>query len=116
MKAKRARPLRTLDEVVSAQMRDDPEFGLYHLSECAKDPEPRVFLRALKQFAESRPGGLAGIARKAGVDRAGLHRALAGPSMPNWSTITRLLRALNLDISFQPGASNSRPPRRRASA
>jgi probable addiction module antidote protein len=93
-------------------MRDDPEFGLYHLSECAKDPEPRVFLRALKQFVESRPGGLAAVARKAGVDRAGLHRSLSGPSYPNWNTVTRVLRALDVNITFQSGSPGKREARR----
>ena len=113
MKAKRARTYRTLDDVVAAHMRADPEFGLYHLAECAKDPEPRVFLRALKQVAEAQPGGLAAVARKAGVDRAGLHRSLAGPSVPNWNTITRVLRALNVDIVFQHGSSKKPELRRR---
>ena len=114
MKTKRTRAYRTLDEVAAQHMRDDPEFGLYHLAECAKDPEPRVFLRALKQIAESKPGGLAAIARKAGVDRAGLHRSLAGPSVPNWNTVIRVLRALDVDISFQHGEPDKPQSRRRA--
>jgi probable addiction module antidote protein len=114
MKAKQARAYRALDDVAADQMRDDPEFGLYHLAECAKDPEPRVFLRALKQVAESRPGGLSAIARKAGVDRAGLHRALAGPSVPNWNTVTRVLRALNVDMAFQARVAGKAERGRRA--
>jgi probable addiction module antidote protein len=109
MKAKPTRAVRTLDEVAAEHLRGDPEFALYPLAECAKDPEPRVFLRALKQVAESRPGGRSAIARKAKVDRAGLHRALAGPSVPNWNSGTRVLRALNVDMAFQAsGAGRAR--------
>lgn len=114
MKAKRASQHRTLDEMAAEQLRGDPEFAVFHLAECAKDPEPRVFLRALKQVIESRPGGLSAVARKAQVDRAGLFRALEGPSIPNWSTVTRVLRALRLDISFQPAIDSKSKTRRRA--
>ncbi|MBI4083073.1 MAG: hypothetical protein HY423_10730 [Candidatus Lambdaproteobacteria bacterium] len=117
MKAKRTPVYRALDEVVAEQMRKDPEFALYHLVECAKDPEPRVFLRALKQLADSQPGGLAAVARRAGVDRAGLHRALAGPAVPNWATVTRVLRALDLSLGFQRDAPAVPPaPRKRVRA
>ena len=76
MKAKRARAFRTLDDVAAQHIRDDPEFRLYHLAERAMDPEPIVSLRALKQLVESKPSGLAAVARKTGVDRASLHRAM----------------------------------------
>ena len=103
MTAKRERDYRTLDEVAAEQMRDDPEFALVHLERCAQDPEPRVFLRALKQLVDAQPGGLSAVAREAGVDRAGLHRALTGAHLPNWGTVARVLRALDLSLRFRFG-------------
>ena len=96
MKANQQRNYRALDDVAAEQMRNDPQFALYHLGRCAQDPEPRVFLRALKQLVGAQPGGLAAVARKAGVDRSGLHRALTGVHVPNWNTVARVFRALNL--------------------
>jgi probable addiction module antidote protein len=113
MSGKRPRTHRTLDEVAAEHMRQDPAFALHHLAECAKDPEPRVFLRALKQLVDAQPGGLAAVARSAKVDRAGLHRSLAGPSVPNWNTVARVLRALHLNIRFQQD-EKGRKPRTRA--
>ena len=71
-----------MDDVADEQMRNDPRFVLYHLERCAQDPEPRAFLRALKQLVDAPPGGLAAVARKARVDRSGLHRALTGVRVP----------------------------------
>jgi probable addiction module antidote protein len=114
MKAKPAEPYRTLDEVAAEQMRGDPEFALYHLEQCAQDPEPRVFLRALKQLVDAQPGGLTAVARTIGVDRSGLHRALTGAHAPNWHTVARVLRALGVRVQFRPGTANEPEAGRRA--
>jgi probable addiction module antidote protein len=113
MKARHRTGYRALDEVATEQMRDDPEFALYHLEQCARDPEPRVFLRALKQLADAQPGGLAAVARKAGVDRSGLHRALTGTHVPNWNTVARVLRALDVSVRFQHAGTDPPKSRRR---
>ena len=116
MKARQRPDYRTLDEVAAEQIRNDPEFALYHLEQCAQDPEPRVFLRALKQLLHAQPGGLAAVARKAGVDRSGLHRALTGTHVPNWNTVARVLRALDLSVRFQRADTDPPKARRRARA
>jgi probable addiction module antidote protein len=63
--------------------------------------EPRVLLIALRRIAEAR-GGITQIARKAGVERESLHRALSGRGNPRFSTLSAVAKAVGLRLTVEP--------------
>jgi probable addiction module antidote protein len=94
----------TNDEAIVQELRDDPTFAAEYLSAAAKDSEnPAVLLMALRHLAEAR-GGMARVAKKAGVERESLYRTLSGKGNPRLSTLTAVLRALGMTIRLEPAA------------
>lgn len=65
------------------------------------EDEPKVLLIALRRIAEAR-GGIAHIARKAGVERESLHRALSGHGNPRFSTLSAVAKAVGLRLTVEP--------------
>jgi len=83
---KRNMPARSIphDRKVIERLRNDPLFASEYLKAAMDDEdEPKVLLIALRRIAEAR-GGIAQIARKAGVERESLHRALSGHGNPGF--------------------------------
>lgn len=72
----------------------DPGFAAEYLSAAAADTESAVYLAALRHVAEAQ--GMALVARRAGIPRESLYRALSPKGNPRWSTLAAVLRALNL--------------------
>jgi probable addiction module antidote protein len=62
--------------------------------------DPAKFRRRLRDIAESE--GMAQLARKAGITRAGLYRALSDDGDPKLSTISQILAALGLQLTVRP--------------
>jgi probable addiction module antidote protein len=84
------------------RLRKDPEFAVEYLKAAMDDDdEPRVLLIALKRIAEAR-GGIAEVARKAGVERESLHRALSGHGNPRFSTLSAVAKAVGLRLTVEP--------------
>ena len=64
------------DEVMRKKLKNDPEFAMEYLKAAMEDTEePQVLLIALRRIAEAR-GGLAKVAKAAGIQRESLYRAL----------------------------------------
>ena len=90
------------DEKVMERLRNDPLFASEYLKAAMEDDdEPRVLLIALRRIAEAR-GGITQIARKAGVERESLHRALSGRGNPRFSTLSAVARAVGLRLTVEP--------------
>jgi probable addiction module antidote protein len=90
------------DEAVIRELREDAEFAVEYLKAAmAEDDEPRVLLIALRRIAEAR-GGIAAVARKAGIERESLHRALSGKGNPRFSTLSAVARAVGLRLTVEP--------------
>ena len=90
------------DEKVIERLRNDPLFATEYLKAAMEDEdEPQVLLIALRRIAEAR-GGIAQIARKAGVERESLHRALSGRGNPRFSTLSAVAKAVGLRLTVEP--------------
>ena len=90
------------DEKVIERLRNDPEFASEYLKAAMEDEdEPQVLLIALRRIAEAR-GGIAKIARQAGVERESLHRALSGRGNPRFSTLSAVAKAVGLRLTVEP--------------
>jgi probable addiction module antidote protein len=81
------------DEALVRQLREDPDFATEYLRTALEDTdEPRVLLIALRRIAEAR-GGMAKVAKAAGVERESLYRALSPNGNPRLSTLTAVAKA-----------------------
>ena len=67
------------------------------LEESAEDPS--AVPRALGVIARS--GNMSELARRVGMSRDGLYKALSGQGNPTWSTVLKVCGALGLKLSFQ---------------
>jgi probable addiction module antidote protein len=79
---------------------DSEEMIAGYLAEAAEDPDPRVFLIALGDVAKAR--GMTEIARRTGLGRQGLYKALAPGSNPHYTTVRKIMTALGVAFTAQP--------------
>jgi probable addiction module antidote protein len=61
----------------------------------------------------ARARGMSAIAKKAGLNRESLYRALGESGNPEFGTVMRIVAALGLRLSAQPTAGVRAPKRRR---
>jgi probable addiction module antidote protein len=61
----------------------------------------------------ARARGMAGIARKAGLNRESLYKALGEAGNPEFGTVMRIVRALGLTLSAYPASSGQTSKRRK---
>ncbi len=89
------------DEAIVEELRRDPEFAAEYLKAALEDTdEPRVLLIALRHLAEGK-GGMAKIAKAAGIERESLYRALSARGNPRLSTLTAVTKALGLRLTVE---------------
>ena len=69
-----------------------------YLNAALEDGEPAVLLEALRNVAQAR-GGMAALAKSAGVSRESLYRSLSRRGNPKIDTMMELLRALGLKLT-----------------
>jgi probable addiction module antidote protein len=61
-----------------------------------------VLLLALRRVAEAR-GGVAKVAKAAGIERESLYRALSPRGNPRWSTLVAVTKAMGLRLTVELG-------------
>jgi len=89
------------DEALVRQLREDPDFAAEYLRAALEDTdEPRVLLIALRRVAEAR-GGIAKVAKAAGVERESLYRALSPNGNPRLSTLAAVAKAMGLKLTVE---------------
>ncbi len=89
------------DEVVIKKLRDRPRFAAEYLKAALEDTdEPEVLLIALRQIAEAR-GGIAKVAKAAGIERESLYRALSPRGNPRLSTLIGVMKAVGLRLTVE---------------
>jgi probable addiction module antidote protein len=89
------------DEAVVAELRGNPEFAAEYLRAALEDDdEPGVLLVALRRVAEAR-GGIAKVAKAAGIERESLYRALSSRGNPRLSTLVAVARAVGLKLTVE---------------
>lgn len=90
------------DQTVVDRLRRDPRFASEYLKAVMGDEdEPQALLIALRRIAEAR-GGITQIAKKAGIERESLHRALSGRGNPRYSTLSAVAKAVGLRVTVEP--------------
>jgi probable addiction module antidote protein len=89
------------DEVIVKKLRSDPAFAVEYLKAAMEEgDEPQVLLIALRQIAEAR-GGVAKVAKKAGIERESLYRALSSRGNPRFSTLLAVTKAMGLALTVE---------------
>jgi probable addiction module antidote protein len=89
------------DEATLRQLRGNPEFAAEYLKAALEDSgEPSVLLVALRRVAEAR-GGIAKVARAAGIERESLYRALSASGNPRLSTLFAVAKAVGLKLTVE---------------
>jgi probable addiction module antidote protein len=79
---------------------DDEETIAEYITAALDDPDPDVFLAAVRDVARAR--GITQVARDAGLGRESLYKALAPGAKPRYDTMLRLLHALGIKLSATP--------------
>ena len=89
------------DKAIVQELRDDPGFASEYLKAALEDSdEPRVLLIALRHIAEAK-GGLAKVAKTAGIERESLYRALSPKGNPRFSTLIAVTKAIGLRLTVE---------------
>ena len=78
-----------------------------YMNAAMEDGDPALFTAALGDVARAR--GMTEIARKAGVSRESLYRALSNEGNPEFATILKVMNAMGLRMSVAP-AEPALPP------
>ncbi len=84
----------------AADYLNDEETIAEYLTAALEDPNPEVFLAAVRDVARAR--GMAQLAKDAGLGRESLYKALAPGAKPRYDTVLKLLHALGVKISATP--------------
>ncbi|QWD68605.1 putative addiction module antidote protein [Polynucleobacter sp. VK25] len=70
-----------------------------YLSAVLEDGDPALFVAAIGDIARAK--GMTEIAKKSGVTRESLYRALKVEARPRFETVTRVIQALGMKLSVQ---------------
>lgn len=90
------------EEVMAKKLRERPGFAAEYLKAAMEETDdPEVLLTALRQVAEAR-GGLAKVAKVAGIERESLYRALSTKGNPRLSTLVGVMKAVGLKLTVEP--------------
>ena len=89
------------DEVMRRRLRANAKFAAEYLKAALEDTEePTVLLIALRRIAEAR-GGIAKVAKAAGIERESLYRALSAKGNPRLSTLVAVTKAVGLKLTVE---------------
>jgi probable addiction module antidote protein len=89
------------DKALVRELRENAEFAAEYLNAALEESnEPYVLLVALRRIAEAR-GGVAKIAKAAGIKRESLYRALSARGNPRLSTLVAVTRAVGLKLMVE---------------
>ena len=84
----------------AADYLDDEQTIAEYLTAALEDPDPDVFLTAVRGVARAR--GMAQLAKDAGLGRESLYKALTPGDKPRYDTVLKLLNALGVRLSATP--------------
>jgi probable addiction module antidote protein len=89
------------DEAMVKELRERPGFAAEYLKAAMDEAEdPGALLVALRRVAEAK-GGVAKVAKAAGVERESLYRALSTAGNPRWSTLVAITKAMGLKLTVE---------------
>ncbi|HEU5233072.1 MAG TPA: addiction module antidote protein [Terriglobales bacterium] len=88
-------------EATIRELPTNPRFAAEYLRAALEESDdPKVLLIALRRIAESR-GGIAKVAKAAGIERESLYRALSPEGNPRLSTLLAVTRAVGLRLTVE---------------
>lgn len=79
-----------------AEHLDNEEVIAEYLAAALEDPDPDVFLAALRDVAKAR--GITQLAKDTGLGRESLYKTLSPGSKPRFETIVKISRALGVPL------------------
>ncbi len=82
-----------------ADFLDNDEAIAEYLSAALEDPDPDVFLMAVRDVARAK--GMAQLAKDAGLGRESLYKALSPGAKPRYDTVLKLLTALGVKLQVE---------------
>ena len=82
---------------------DDEQTIAEYLTAALEDPNPDVFLTALRDVARAR--GMTQLAKDSGLGRESLYKALSPGAKPRYDTVLKLVHALGIKLSASAGTS-----------
>ena len=101
------------DEAIIEELRADREFAIAYLQAALEeldDADNRAAgLLALRDIAEAY-GGMAVVARDAGITREALYRALSPTGNPTLKTLLAVLHAMDMRLSVTTGRTQGLTP------
>jgi len=84
----------------AADYLEDEETVAEYITAALEDPNPDVFLTAVRDVARAR--GMAQLAQDTGLGRESLYKALTPGAKPRYDTMLKLLHALGIKLSATP--------------
>ncbi|MEK1939015.1 MAG: addiction module antidote protein [Pseudomonas sp.] len=87
---------------------DSPQAISAFLAEVIKAGDPQLLMRALADVAKAQ--GINKVAQAAGVNRESLYKTLKGGEKTRFETVTKLLKALGVELTVQPIAVDMPAP------
>ncbi|MEI6068238.1 MAG: addiction module antidote protein [Methylococcaceae bacterium] len=80
----------------AADYLDNEETIAAYLTEALEDPDPDMFIIAVKTVARAR--GMTQLAKDSGLGRESLYKALSPGAKPRYETIMKVVRALGVKL------------------
>lgn len=84
----------------AADYLDDEQTIAEYLTAALEDPNPDVFLTAVRDVARAR--GMTQLAKDSGLGRESLYKALTPGAKPRYDTVLKLLAALGIKLEATP--------------
>ena len=82
---------------------DDEQTIAEYLTAALEEPNPDVFLTAVRDVARAR--GMTQLAKDSGLGRESLYKALSPGAKPRYDTVLKLVHALGIKLSASAGTS-----------
>ena len=82
---------------------DDEQTIAEYLTAALEDPNPDVFLTAVRDVARAR--GMTQLAKDSGLGRESLYKTLSPGAKPRYDTVFKLVHALGIKLSASAGTS-----------
>ena len=89
------------DDVMVKKLRLRPQFAAEYLNAAMEETDdPEALLVALRHIAKAR-GGIAKVAKAAGLQRESLYQALSEHGNPRLSTLLGVIKAVGLKLTVE---------------
>lgn len=97
--------LKSMQESLDRDLRD-PEYVALYLNDALHEGSPEEFYLALRNVIKANQG-MSQIAIETDLGRESLYKALSESGNPQFSTVSKIVGALGLQISIEPVGLNS---------